>query len=438
MTPDAYKNQRIPDEITPISDEIPSRIDGRNESVYIQDENPDDKENIPPIDDKENIPPPPLHAMPRNENPIAYKTPENTIDNNESSVLPNDLQKGVDLINALVDSRTTDCTTKKKLIRKIVRRLLRSKDTKDITQMIMSYSEKSNSKIYGVNLLDSEGSDQSGEGKPVTDTISGVSVLGSSSSVASASVEDGRTTAKSERKANTVQTVEKDEKGKRIEQEADENEQKEIKDWLLPVTQSEIEKENARKSKILQTIKTIEEKQPKTIPAGRSSEHIKNMEKPSKNNEILEFLENEKKTHYNWIDQEIEHLKNLKLLLQNVNAIDSDESKGSISDEKINSVYAKFKHKRNNFSVYENFRCNLKHTSGNVSNISSAIIGLDMINHMINIFVVLMRNFLFQIHPNLVTTAHDSRIMAKWAVEATGYTGLLLNHRFQQFHLVQK
>lgn len=376
LAPDAYKNQHITEQMTPVSDEIPSRIDDRNGSVYIQEENPDEKENIPPIDDKENIPPPPLHAMPRNENPSAYKTPENTIDNNESSMLPNDLQKGVDLINALIDSRTTDATTKKKLIRKIVRHLLRSKDAKDITQMIMSYSEKSNARISGVDLLDSKGSDRSKEENAATDTISGVSVLSSSSSVTSAFVEHSRMSARGERDANTK----KDEKEKQIEQGADANKRKEIKDWLLPLTQSEIEKENARKSQIDQSVKTIEEKHPKPIRIDRLSEHMKN-------SEILEFLENEKKTHYNWIDQEIEHLKNFKLLLQNVNAINSDESKGSISDEKINSVYAKFKHNRNSSSIYENFRRNVKHTSGNVSNISSTIIGSDMINRMTYIFL---------------------------------------------------
>ncbi|XP_055315267.1 formin-J-like [Sitodiplosis mosellana] len=399
LAPNAYTNRQMAEQLTPIlnksaADEIPNRKEVRNESIYIQDENPDEKENIPPMNDKENIPPLPLHAMQcRNDQPSAYKTPENTIDNNESSVLPNDLQKGVDLINALIDSCTNDTATKKKLIRKIVRHLIKSKDTKDITQMIMSYSGKSMSKISGVGSLDLKESEQSGADMAANDTISGISALSSSSSVASASVEHSRMPVNSRQekkvdgkkgKKEKEQGVEKeeeeekkDEKEEQIEQEEDINEEREIKDWLLPVTQSEIEKENARKSQIIQAIKIIDEEQPKSRER-RASDQLTTFEKPNKNNEILEFLKNEKKTHHNWIDQEIEHLKNLKLLLQNVNATESDESGESISEEKINSVYAKFQHKpkQNYFSIYENFRRNVKHTSGNRSraDVSSSII----------------------------------------------------------------
>lgn len=412
----------IPDEFA--VDEIPKRIEIRDESAYVQEENPDEKENIPPIDDKENIPPPPLHVMHRNDQPSAYKTPEQTVNNNESTVLPNDLQKGVDLINALIDSRTTDSDTKKKLIRKIVRHLLRSKDPKDITQMIMSYaSDKSNTKISGVSPLDLEESGQSGVEKTGKDTISGISALSSSSSVpSSSSAASARTPVKSERKSRkekekprekekenpkerenpkakeipkekvekrnkreseqVVQPVKddakQDEKEKQVEQEEDVNKEREVKEWLLPVTQSEIEKENARKAQIIQPIDTIEKAPSKNIPSERRpSNSLKGSDKSIKNNEILEFLENEKKTHYNWIDQEIEHLKKLKLLLQNINALDSDDSKGNVSEEKINSVYAK--HNRNYLTIYENFRRNVKRTSGNGSqaDVSSTLIGIN-------------------------------------------------------------
>lgn len=405
VAPNAYKSRQIAQQVTPIPDEsntideIPNRIDIDNESVYIQDENPDDKENVPPIDDKENIPPPPLHALHRNHQPFVYKTPEKTIDNNELSVLPNDLQKGVDLINALIDSRTTDGVTKKKLIRKIVRHLLKSKDTKDLTQMIMSYSEKSNTKASGVSSLELEESEQSGGEKATKDTISGISALSSSSSVATVSIGKDRTPVNSgpeekidnindEDLEKVVQTLKEDTMEvpteKQLEQQNEVvNEERKIKDWLLPVTQSEIEKENARKSKSIQEIEKIEVQHPKDIPIERrASDQLKRIEKPTKNNEILEFLENEKKTHNNWIDQEIEHLKNLKILLQNINAIDSDDSKGNVSEEKINSVYAK--PNRNYLSIYENFRRNVKHTSrnGSQADVSSTLIGTN-INQLI-------------------------------------------------------
>ncbi|XP_031618618.1 uncharacterized protein LOC116337832 [Contarinia nasturtii] len=383
VAPNAYKNQQIApllDEST--ASEIPSRIEIKNDSIYIQEENPDDKENIPPIDDKENIPPPPLHAMHRNDpKPSVYKTPENAVEKrNESCVLPNDLQKGVDLINALIDSRTTDGVTKKKLIRKIVRHLLKSRDTKDITQMIMSYSDKSSTKISGVSSM--EDSEQSEIERAVKDTISGISALSSSSSLDSVQsnqlpVNNEKIEGGSEKRAEDVKRKEMENKNEERKEEdlihsevkKGSNDEKEVKDWLLPITQSEIEKEIARKTQIIESIES------KDIPSvQRVTEPMKIVEKPTKNNEIFEFLEHEKKTHFNWIDQEIEHLKNLKVLLQNLNTNDSDESKGNVSDEKINSVYAK--HNREYLTIYENFRRNAKHSSvnGSQADVSSTLI----------------------------------------------------------------
>lgn len=366
LAPNAYKNQETPKQITTnvSPHEIPKREETKNESIYVQEENPDDKENIPPIDDKENIPPPPLHAMHHSQQPKDYKTPEKTVAKPNESVLPNDLQKGVDLINALIDSRKTDSVTKKKLIRKIVRHLLKSKDTKDITQMIMSYSENSHSaKVSGVSLLANvDDSDQSVVEKTAKDTISGVSALSSSSlSTESAEFEANKTPVNAEL----------------VDIGTELDDEKEIKDWLLPMTKSEIERENARK---FQITRQTEDKQIKiTSNESRPISRSKSIacSAPAKSKEILELLENEKKTHFNWIDQEIEHLKNLKILLQNVNAAGSDVSKGDVSDEKINSVYAK--HNRDYLSIYENFRRKPKNTSGDGSqaDISSTLIGLN-------------------------------------------------------------
>lgn len=321
--------------------------------------------------------------MHRNDQPSGYKTPEKTTESrNESTMLPNDLQKGVDLINALIDSRTTDGVIKKKLIRKIIRHLLKSRDTKDITQMIMSYSDQSNTKNSGVSSLEeSEPSGVVKVEKMAKDSISGVSALGSSSSSAPVVVEPKlmqkfRTRSKEKQEALKKKTIEKktEEKEKSINsvdnQEVTDG--KEIKEWLLPVTQSEIEKENARKSQQQQQKET-----PHEVLSDRQTalNPVKNVEKATKNNEILEFLENEKKTHYNWIDQEIEHLKNLKQLLQNISDSNSDESNEDVSEEKINSVYAK--HNKDYLTIYENFRRNTNHTSenGSQADISSTLMG---------------------------------------------------------------
>lgn len=164
----------------------------------------------------------------------------------------------------------------------------------------------------------------------------------------------------------------------------DETNQSEVKDWLLPVTQSEIERENSRRALNKSTDEVM-------IPSNDSVAGIpttvaNNMEnecgpqslkaiKPTTSNEILEFLENEKQTHFNWIDQEIEHLMNLKLLLQNIKANETDESKENVSDEKINSVYAK--HNRDYLIIYENFKRSGKNSNEkqSPSDVSNSLIG---------------------------------------------------------------
>lgn len=383
LAPDQYVSEQ------PTIDDIPHRDDTRNAIVYAQQENPDDKENIPPIEDKENIPPPPpMHSTHPNDQPGTYKTPENTVTEgfNESSVLPIDLAKGVELINALIDSRTTDSSVKKKFIRKIVRHLLKKKDTKDITQMILSYSEKSSTKVSGVCSLADLDSDASVVKKTEQGTISGVSVLSESSTSDGQANEPLPAYNAMQPGVGPSNLSPTNNVGPQEEVVADNDEQivKEVKEWLLPLTQSEIEKENARKSRITQSEaiqhEAIEPVQPrrqstndkKDIPQVRAER-----DKPTKGHEILAFLENEKKTHFNWIDQEIEHLNNLKMLLQNVNESVSNDSKGNVSDEKINSVYAK--HNRDYWTIYENFRRtgkNVSNRNGSQADVSSTLIGM--------------------------------------------------------------
>lgn len=341
---------------------IPHRTDDKIESHYIQEENPDDKENIPPTEDKENIPPLPLHSVFQNKQKdsveICCKTPEpcEQSSNNDASILPTDLQKGVDLINVLIDSRNMDHTTKKKLIRKIVRHLLKSQDTKDITQMIMNYSNKRNtnqssqSSSNGLNDSKSNSNlvkDDSKQG------ISGVSTLSSSTSTASEMTKD---------------------RHQQYNDECSKHEDSmEEKDWLKPVTQSEIDKENARKS----GTSKIENKQKQQDNISDDNQLLKEQCKTTPNNEVFEFLQNEKKTHFNWIDQEIEHLNNLKILLQNMNLSETNNSKQNIFEEKLNSVYTK--HDKDFLVIYENYRRHENKNSsedGSHADISSALRGL--------------------------------------------------------------
>lgn len=462
LAPSAYNRNRddmieqtspsnnIPTTIsTALQQHIPKRNDDRDERIYIQDENPDNKENIPPIDDKENIPPvPPSRPFPpmsqNTEQPNVFKTPPNRSIaaaataavkssgecgisvGGDSSVLSNDLQIGVDLINALIDSRGTDAATKKKLIRKIVRHLLRSRDTKDITQMIMSYTaEKSNSKISGVSTLidEDEKSDDNHSRVDQTgkDTISGISTLNSSSSdasqadVAAPSIEQNRMPSnggEDEQSRNDDCNAQHEKMGMRTKKideikvqkdrwktdvENCETDSKGVKEWLLPVTQSEIEKEMSRKLSRSQqnpsncVVSNDDDKNSSQLnDDNRQIECVKNTAKnaiSTRSNEIFDRLETEKKTQFDWIDQEIEHLKNLKKLLRHINASESDEQSssikgGNISDEKTNSVYAK--HNRDYFTIYENFRRTqrqhrISSSNGPRADESSTLIGLNFV-----------------------------------------------------------
>lgn len=492
IAPSAYKRNRdemidepnnLPNKALSQQDISESPCSDRDESIYVQVENPDDKENIPPIDDKENIPPRPP-APSRSSPPIrqdierpnVFKTPpDQTIagaaaaaaahtsraksSGADLSVLSNDLQIGVDLINALIDSRGTDAVTKKKLIRKIVRHLLRSKDTKDITQMIMSYTtDKSNSKISGVSVLGDEDEKSDSDTRSRVehaekDTISGISTLNSSSSSASHSAvippkphqippNNG------ENERNKSDDADRDERAAENEQIAQSDRQKRdvddcgtdskvVKEWLLPVTQSEIEKEMARNAAKSQQ---QQQHQPKPIETAASNEQL-NADRAqiatSRCSKLLNRLDTEKKTHYAWIDQEIEHLKKLKKLLKQINTSESDvrscnKGAGNISDEKTNSVYAKYN--RDYFTVYENFRRTRKQHEISTTDESSTLIGLNFIIYFFYVYSNDPEHY-FQIHRNPVTTVHI--FTAKWAAKVNGYIKQRLNRRHRPYRPVQ-
>lgn len=413
LAPSAYNKNRnevieqmssnnIPITMLTARQDIPQRYE--NDRIYVQEENPDDKENIPPIEDKENIPPPqslPL-ALQNTEQPNVFKTPpdqsiaaataakSNVSAGGDSSVLSNELQIGVDLINAMIESHCTDAATKKKLIRKIVRHLLRSKDTKGIAQMIISYTtDKSDSKISGVIHMSDDISEKNNDSrikkKTANDSISGISTLNSSSSNVSQDVKalassesDQMTSNIREDKQlqsypNVVQqrylkvkpienkkTLQNDERRK--DNENSKTDSKIVKEWLLPATQSEIEKEMSRKLSRSQqhtTETNLSNEQLNDIASISSQIDNRQAEYVKEKMEIFNRLKKEKKTEFDWIDQEIEQLKNLKQLLKQINTSESDGQSassrgGNISDEKTNSVYAK--HNRNYFAIYENFR----------------------------------------------------------------------------------
>lgn len=402
-----YRKCALKSQITPVANvsselqqtvEILNCDDTQNETSYLQISNPDEKENIPPIEDKENIPPPPLHAMHHDDRSSDYVTPEQSIDKSDmnTSTLPTDLQKSVELINALIDSRKMDEATRKKLLRRIVRKIIKFKDTKQITQMIMSYSDKTNGNALNSSESSAElnGSNETSatKSKSKNKEMSGVSTLSSTSDAAS----DKRSMHKKQNESSPciiTKSMKQEISGittlssssnitSQETQTKDKANQSEVKDWLLPVTQSEIERENSRRALDKSTDEGIFPNEsapelPKAVTNINENESRPPLKpiKATTSLEIFDFLENEKRTHFNWIDQEIEYLKNLKLLLQNIKANETDESK-DVSDEKINSVYAK--HNRDYLIIYENFKRNGKSENEKqlTSNVSDSFIGL--------------------------------------------------------------
>lgn len=287
---------------------------------------PHDKENVPPIEEKENIPP--VKAQPSHQkkqynllDPCCSKQLDASANESNTSILPVDLQKGVDLINVLVDSRQMSQNTKKKCIRKIVSRLLRSEpdNLHDLSQMLASCSLKSKStKDDSDRTIDS--SDTSVIVKNAKPQMSGVSALSSSANSTASSML----------------------RHKSNEQSADLHETTTEKDWLKPITQSEMDKELSRRSQNDSRLK---------------DEH-QQTSRVNSNSRIFEFLKHEKATHFNWVDQEIRHLKNLKMLLESM------QVNNSTKDDSLRAVY-------------ENFRRNKNEVSGDGSqgDVSSAIQG---------------------------------------------------------------
>lgn len=335
-------------------DEIPHRDDSKEGIACAPDaqvEDPEDKENMPPVEDKENVPP--RHRIETvNLTAADLMTPKQAIPkpNADASVLPNDLQKGVDLINALIDSRKIGSSDKKKLIRKIVKNLLKSKDPKDITQMILSFSDKSGAKTACERSSSASELEKSEESKekdpPSKHTISGVSTLSSSASA-----------------------VECKDSPKDLNKES-QLEKTSEKEWLLPLTQSEIEKENVRKAeKSIQN--NAEAKQGTTSVIDKVQLKIDNTKRKDTNTQ--EPLDDKKSNYFNWIDQEIEHLTNLKMFLENVKLSGSDVNKDA---ENINPVYAE--RDKNYLAIYENFHQSKKTNSESSSQAyaSSACTGL--------------------------------------------------------------
>lgn len=234
----------------------------------------EEKENVPPVEDKENIPPPKCYSRIEGGlvTPEQNKSVVELQSSVEDSMLPIELQRGIDLLNALIDSKKLDREAKKKLTRKIVRRLMKSSSMSEIMKLLRTHDDSVDQcdESSATNASKSAASDQK--------TISGVATL-SSTGISVEVVLD--------QSAGNDQKIEKQDEI--------------VHEWLKPATRSEIEKERRPKTT--------------TQPIRTHTEYAAIDLVNAAPQNIREFIEVEKQNHFKWIDQEIEHLRNLKALM---------------------------------------------------------------------------------------------------------------------------
>lgn len=352
---------------------------------------PQDKENIPPKkeqdsnfseNDKENVPPKDdgmesIRSKSRTAEPkcVLKQSRESSVDLGNESVLPDDLQKAVEMLNILVATRQIDNTMKKKLMRKVVQRLIKSKYSNESSSRDMSGTSRISSECSGQSSKKEHASLESTDrGGRTLSVISGVQALSPSNATNAGKEEAAPKTPTIQEKAgdlleggpvpsdiNRSLVIPGDEKhGVTIEEDT-------MKDWLAPMTYSEIQFMNQKiltNKEIQKEIKDQQRKLQENLIKNQmiyaNQEQLKANkgadENTAYNKNVRKFLEKEKKTHLNWIDQEIEHLKNLKELFStNVGSLDNELTKLSLTGSKgCNIREAKDARTKSQNAIYEN------------------------------------------------------------------------------------
>lgn len=266
-----------------------------------------DKENVPPSkgekhfpqnaqeirqdeEDKENVPPREL-----DDDEIVEKfhlsTPRNTTIESSGtdeifgaiSTLDNDLTRGVEVLCRLASSTELTEEKKKKLVRKIIKRM---------TKVKYKDSTASSESIVSSFCYDS-GTSKSVVGKPHSKpNISGVTTLSSNSS--NSNKESSLSSAK-------VKTPVKLKNSK----------ENSIKDWLKPITNSEVEHERKKSNE-----SKINEKSIETGSERQLSKNSLQSDESQCDSNIIKFVEKQRQSQFEWIDKEISHLVNLKEYLR--------------------------------------------------------------------------------------------------------------------------
>lgn len=334
--------------------------------------NVDDKENIPPVDcqellfpenDKENIRPEISddgggsmidHGEIKKEivNRTGSVDPSVVSTLSNESILPDDLQKAVEMLDILVAARQIDDATKKKLMRRVVKRLLKERYPTE-------HGRNSERVISGVKPLESNTTSSSDDQRSRSNSarsekhasiksISGVQALSPSNATTSqVEPEDEQKEAEADAKTDSEQVKSDEPPTIREKPQCDpieldnKTEIDHVASWLEPMTYSEIQFMN-------QKMQNNKEKE-KELLADQIYENQENLEAKSdaySNQDISNIrkqYQQEKQKHLNWIDREIERLKNLKIQLDD-SQTDGDRSVANKEYRRIKSQDVIYSH----------------------------------------------------------------------------------------------
>lgn len=301
-----------------------------------------DKENVPPCKKDKDVPLPKAEEFQEEENKenvppreldddeivekFHLSTPKNTTTDSSHidemfggvSTLENDLTKGVEVLYSLANSKELTEEKKKKLVRKIIKRITSAKykDSTASSESIVSSScdsEKSKSVVGNANS------------KP---NISGINTLSSTSS------------SNSNKESSDVKV--------KSSVERSNAEESSIKDWLKPITNSEVQHEK-NKSKDNE----VKRKLPETDSERRLSKNSNKSDVSSQcDSNILKFVEKQRQTQFEWIDKEICHLVSLKEYLKKKR--ESDIMKDVVNLEMHRNDSSLAGKSKDNDVIYEN------------------------------------------------------------------------------------
>ena len=210
------------------------------------------------------------------------------------------LQKGIELLNSLIDSKKIDKAEKRKVVKKIVQRLMKAK-------MRSSKNSTTSSSVEGKTAIS----------HPTSDGISGIQSL--------------QSTLNSKKEVPVKQFIEPKEKqiaGKSSRKNSSKdtndtsNETNEVtktdtsmKDWLQPMTHSELDYQQnqqlVQEGEDVQKEIAVKQKQMEEKLVATQNQLIEK----NRSENVLKFVVKERNSQLDWIEKEINHLMNLKEFL---------------------------------------------------------------------------------------------------------------------------